>query len=70
MTAEIIRGPWSMAQADGAALARVCALLGTCSQQLASGEREGARLQLAAATLAMLGPGWELRYTGDRAPLS
>ncbi len=50
-------------QNDGAALARMRALLDTCSQQLASGDHEAARMQLAGAALAMLGPGWELRYS-------
>ena len=51
------------AQDDGTALAQVRALLDTCTQQLAAGDREAAQMQLAVAALAMLGPGWELRYS-------
>ncbi len=39
-------------------------LLRACIAEVGGGALDAARMQLAGAALAMLGPGWELRHTG------
>lgn len=43
----------------------VRAMLRACSEEVTTGALDAARLSLAGAALAMLGPGWELRHNGQ-----